>query len=46
MVKGIEIFEKHFAGQQGKYVLIGGTACDLAMDEAGLQFRATKDLDM
>lgn len=46
MVRGIELFKKHFAGQQGKYVLIGGTACDLAMGEAGLQFRATKDLDM
>lgn len=46
MVKGIEIFEKHFTGQEGKYVLIGGAACDLAMSEAGLPFRATKDLDI
>jgi hypothetical protein len=26
--------------------MIGGTACHLAMDEAGLDFRATKDLDI
>jgi hypothetical protein len=27
-------------------VLIGGAACDLAMTDAGLAFRATKDLDI
>jgi hypothetical protein len=27
-------------------VLIGGAACDLLMGEAGLEFRATKDLDI
>jgi len=27
-------------------VLIGGTACSLAMEEVGLEFRATKDLDI
>jgi hypothetical protein len=27
-------------------VLIGGTAATLAMEEAGLEFRATKDLDI
>ena len=27
-------------------MLFGGTACDLALTEAGLQFRATKDLDI
>jgi len=29
-----------------RYVLIGGTACDLAMDEAGLDFRVTNDLNL
>jgi hypothetical protein len=28
------------------YVLIGGAACDLAMQDVGLDFRATKDLDI
>lgn len=46
MVKGLEIFKTHFRSFPDKYVLIGGTACDLAMDAAGVPFRATKDLDI
>jgi hypothetical protein len=46
MVKGLELFKKHFSNFQEKYVLIGGTACMLAMEEAGIPFRATKDLDI
>lgn len=46
MVKGLEIFRKHFAEFENQYVLIGGTACDLLFQEQGLSFRATKDLDM
>lgn len=43
---GIEKFRQHFAGHEGQYVLIGGAACDLLFGEAGLPFRATKDIDM
>ena len=46
MVKGLDIFRERFRGYSDRYVLIGGTACDLAMSEAGLEFRATKDLDI
>lgn len=46
MVKGLELFKKHFENFQEKYVLIGGTACMLVMEEAGIPFRATKDLDI
>ena len=46
MVRGIEIFKRWFAGHEGQYVIIGGTACDLLMDDAGLEFRATKDIDL
>lgn len=46
MVPGLEQFGKHFADFSDSYVLIGGAAADLAMDEAGLPFRATKDLDI
>ncbi len=46
MVKGIEVFRKHFAGYEDKYVLIGGTACDLLFQKNGLPFRATRDLDI
>ena len=46
MVKGLDVFRNHFRKYINRYILIGGTACDLAMEEAGLPFRATKDLDI
>ncbi|MGB9332087.1 MAG: hypothetical protein WCB10_15085, partial [Steroidobacteraceae bacterium] len=46
MVRGLKIFQEHFAGHADKFVLIGGTAATLAMTEAGLDFRGTKDLDI
>ena len=46
MVKGLELFRRHFAGFSDQYVLIGGTAATLTMEGAGLEFRATKDLDI
>lgn len=46
MVIGVERFRAHFAGHEHQYVLIGGAACELIMDEVGLDFRATKDLDI
>ena len=46
MVRGLELFRAHFDQFRDRYALIGGTACDLAMNEVGLGFRATKDLDI
>jgi len=46
MVRGLDKFKDHFAGFSKYYVLIGGAASDLVMDEAGAEFRATKDLDI
>ena len=46
MVKGLDLFRERFAGLSNQYVLIGGTATTLAMADAGLDFRATKDLDI
>jgi hypothetical protein len=46
MVTGVDRFRAHFAGHEHQYVLIGGAACELIMDEVGLDFRATKDLDI
>lgn len=46
MVKGIDQFKAYFAGFADRYFLIGGAACYLAMEEAGLEFRVTKDLDI
>jgi hypothetical protein len=46
MVKGLDLFRQFFAAHADQYVLIGGTAATLAMEAAGLPFRATKDLDV
>jgi hypothetical protein len=46
VVNGLEVFREHFAGLGDQYVLIGGTAATLAMADAGLELRATKDLDI
>ena len=46
MVRGIERFRNYFKDHTDKYVMIGGTACDIAMSQMGLDFRATKDLDI
>lgn len=46
MVVGLDRFREHFAGYQSNYTVIGGTAVFVAMDAAGLESRATKDLDI
>jgi hypothetical protein len=46
MVKGLGLFKEHFAAFSEQYVLIGGTACSILLEEADLEFRATKDLDI
>ena len=43
MVIGVDRFRAHFAGHEHQYVLIGGAACELIMDEVGLDFRATSE---
>lgn len=46
MVTGIESFKAWFSGSEEQYTIIGGTACDILMTEEGLDFRATKDIDL
>ena len=46
MVRGIESFKEWFRGYEEQYAIIGGTACDLLMADEGLDFRATKDIDL
>ncbi len=46
MTDGMEKFKEKFAGFEEMYALIGGTACDLLMEDAGLDFRRTKDFDI
>ena len=45
-MQGLDVFRAWFADYPDQYILIGGTAATLAMEEAGLDFRATKDLDV
>ena len=46
MVTGIEKFREYFVEHKDQYAIIGGAACDLLFNAAGLNFRATKDIDM
>lgn len=46
MVNGIKIFREHFSNFKDQYTVIGGFACDLLMNDAGLDFRQTVDIDM
>lgn len=46
MVKGLDLFRNAFRDYSNQYALIGGTAATLTMEDAGLAFRATKDLDV
>ncbi|MBD5084807.1 MAG: hypothetical protein HDT33_07040 [Clostridiales bacterium] len=46
MVRGFDSFRERFKDYEDCYTIIGGTACDILMNEVGLEFRATKDIDM
>lgn len=46
MVKGIEVFKQFFENYKEQYVLIGGAACDILLEDADRSFRATRDLDL
>ena len=46
MVTGIHSFKEWFKGSEEQCAIIGGTACDILMTEEGLDFRATKDIDL
>lgn len=46
MVRGLDIFKQYFRQYPNNYIIIGGTACEIIMDEAGFVPRATKDIDI
>jgi len=46
MVVGLDKFAAHFADYRDRYILIGGAATWLVLDEAGIEPRATQDLDI
>ena len=43
---GIDKIREYLGGFNTNYVIIGGTACNLNLEDADLQGRATKDIDM
>lgn len=45
-IRGLTLFGEHFKRYTEQYVLIGGVASWLTMNEYGETFRATKDLDI
>ncbi len=46
MVAGLTKFKEKFRGFENQYVVIGGTACTIIMENEEMQFRATKDIDI
>lgn len=46
MVRGLDKFREYFKNFRNNYVIIGGTACELVLGEAGLIARATRDIDI
>ena len=46
MILGIDKFREKFKDYTDFYTIIGGTACDILLNEADIAFRATKDIDM
>jgi hypothetical protein len=46
MIRGLDLFREHFAEHRKAFVLIGGVACHEWLAMQGLEFRATKDMDM
>jgi len=46
MIKGLDLFRRHFSGMDDQYILIGGAACDVQLSLTPFPFRATHDLDI
>lgn len=46
MVYGLETFKRWFEGYEGRFVIIGGTACNLIYSTYGAPERATQDIDL
>ncbi len=46
MVRGLDLFRDRFRAFEGSFVLIGGAACEQWFAAEGLEFRATRDLDI
>jgi hypothetical protein len=46
ILERIQSFKDWFKGYEDNFVIIGGTACSLIMNEEAADFRATKDIDI
>jgi hypothetical protein len=46
ILERIQSFKDCFKGYEDNFVIIGGTACSLIMNEEAADFRATKDIDI
>jgi hypothetical protein len=46
MVTGLERLRSYFEGCENHYIIIGGTACEIRLESKGIDFRATKGIDM
>lgn len=47
MPRGLDSFKQYFKEYPDNYVIIGGTACEILIDESGFSnARATKDIDL
>lgn len=46
MVNGLDTFRRYFEKYNSDYVLIGGVACELALNSLRLDFRPTDDFDI
>ncbi len=46
MVRGLDLFKEHFKDYTDSFVIIGGTACSLLLENVGLPYRVTKDIDI
>lgn len=45
-VNGLDVFAERLKGYSDNFIIVGGTACSLEMNDAGINFRATNDIDM
>lgn len=46
MVRGLDKLKEYFKDYPNNFIIIGGTACDIIIDDAGFIPRATKDIDI
>jgi len=45
-MKGLDKFADHFKNHTDQYIVIGGAACEDLFGQQGIEFRATKDIDL